>query len=262
MLINLFHHRYLLWVLVKRDISSKYKSSAGGLIWSVINPLAFFVLYAVIFSQVIKVKLGDVPYNFVEFLFCGLWPWLAFSEAVARSTSTVVDNGAMVTRMIFPSEILVPSLVLSGLVQQFIGFGLFFLALIALGHWPGPEGWRLVLLPVPILFQTLFTLGLGWLLAGIYVFFRDMGQIVGTALLAWFLVTPIIYPLTLVPPGFKVVAALNPFTHLVEAYRSIILGSPWPHWGGLVYFGAAALFLFWIGGQAFSRLKKDFADAV
>ena len=122
---TLFSHRNLLFTLVKRDIALRYTGSAIGFVWTVINPIFLLIIYSVLFTSIIRVKLGEVPYNFVEFLFCGFWPWIAFQEAIIRSTNSIVENGNLIKSVIFPSEILTPSLVLSSFFQQFIGFLLF-----------------------------------------------------------------------------------------------------------------------------------------
>ncbi|MBW1972486.1 MAG: hypothetical protein DRG20_00025 [Deltaproteobacteria bacterium] len=257
---TLFSHRNLLFTLVKRDIALRYTGSAIGFVWTVINPIFLLIIYSVLFTSIIRVKLGEVPYNFVEFLFCGFWPWIAFQEAIIRSTNSIVENGNLIKSVIFPSEILTPSLVLSSFFQQFIGFLLFIAVLAFMGRIPNLLA--LLLLPIPMFLQFILTMGLGWILSGINAFFRDTFQLINAAIIFWFFVTPIVYPEYLVPEHFRIFITINPITHMVELYRSIILeGKLNINWG-TIYFSSISIFFLILGDFVFKKLKVKFADVI
>ena len=252
-------HRHLIWTLVLRDVKSRYVGSAMGFFWAVINPLimlgVFFFVFATIFKQ--RVASGGEG-NFFLFMFCGLWPWFAFSEGVSRSSYSIIENAHFIKKVVFPSEVLVISTVLSSFVQQVIGFLLFFALLLAMGQLRNPL--YLLLLPAVFVLQLAFTVGLGWLLSSLTVFVRDVAQVTGACLLVWLYMTPIFYPANLVPPGFHFVLVANPMHHLLSLYRSLILGGRLPDPVGVLYVGIMAAGAFWVGSRVFGHLKGTFAD--
>lgn len=254
------HNLLLLKELVKRDFQGRYAGSMLGLVWSLVQPLWQLVLFTFIFSTVMKVTpVGARTGHFAIFLFSGLLPWMALQEGVLRSSTAITDNAGLVKKLRFPSEVLVLSVVLGALVHEAIA-AVIFLGVLA---WVGELSWSgLPLLLVAAPLQVGLTLGLGLLAAAIHVFLRDTAQILGILLNAWFYLTPIVYPLPLVPERFRGWLELNPLTTLVGLYRQAFLEgsvSLVPRTAPLALGTAVILFAgFWL----FRRLKPAFVDEI
>jgi lipopolysaccharide transport system permease protein len=256
---SLIKNRQLILEMVRRDLLGRYLGSAVGLFWAFINPLVNLAIYTIIFSTVLKVRLGadSGVYSFVEYLFCGLLPWITIQEVLSRSAGSVLENASLVQKMRFPTEILPVNLALSGFVHQLIGTGIFFVILLVAGDLK--PAW-LFLLPVAFALQLILMVGLGWLVATINVYYRDVGQLLGVGLTIWFWLTPIVYPKEKAPEFFLILLQSNPMTHLIEIYRASILGAPMPSveaWLILIGFSLASLL---IGLRVMSRRKAEFAD--
>lgn len=256
----LIHRWFLLRELVRRDFQGRYAGSVLGFVWSFVQPLFLLGLYYFVFATVLKIPLyGERTENFALFLFAGLLPWMAFQEGVSRGTTAVTDNAVLVKKLTFPSEILVLAVALAALLHEGIAAVVFLVAVALLGQLdPVSLPWLAVALPL----QMALTLGLGFLLASLNVLFRDISQILGMMLMAWFFLTPIVYPMTLVPEWLQPWIAANPITVLVSLYRLAFFGGePVPVWqlGGLGLLSAGACF----GGLAlFRRLKPTFVDEI
>jgi ABC-type polysaccharide/polyol phosphate export permease len=209
---------------------------------------------------VFKIKIGDYgkERGFVEFLICGFLPWIAFSEASLRCTGVIIENTNLVKKLKFPSELFVVSTVLSSFILQLIGFGLFILALILLGKIDSLL--YLLFLPFGFILQILFTIGIGLILSCVNVFFRDVAQIANSFFMIWLYASPVMYPLSMVPEKYRIFLLVNPMTHLLEIYRSLILKQGFPNWTGVIYVGVLAILLLWIGQSLFLRLKPVFDD--
>ena len=263
------NHIFLLRELVKRDFQGRYAGSLLGFVWSLVHPLWQILLFTFVFSTVMKVSpvggLRTAPAgephteHFAVFLFGGLLPWLALHEGVLRSSTAITEQASLVKKLRFPSEILVLSVVLAALLHQAIA-AVIYLAVLA---WLGDLAWGglpLLLLAVPL--QVALTLGLGLVVAATHVFFRDTAQALGLFFNAWFYLTPVVYPLFLVPERFRGWLELNPLTPLVGLYRQAFLGgqiSLVPGTGSLAVVAAVLLFA---GLWLFGRLKGAFADEI
>lgn len=255
------HHLFLLKELVKRDVQSRYAGSWLGLLWSFVQPLWMLLLYTFVFSAVLKIPLPDGlrTDNFAAFLFCGLLPWMAIQEGVSRASTAVTDNAALVKKLRFPAEILILSVVMAALIHEAIAGAIFLVALAVTGDlaW---QGLPLLLLALPL--QVALTLGLGLLLGSVHVFFRDIAQVLGMVLTGWFYLTPIVYPLDMVPERLQPWIAWNPLTSLVELYRQALLGGRLALVPGMAGLVVAALVLLFAGSRIFARLKASFPDEI
>lgn len=255
-------HLFLLKELVKRDFQGRYAGSLLSFLWSFVQPLWLLVLFSFVFSTVMRMKLeqyGVPTNNFGVFLFCGLLPWTAIQEGIQRSSTAITDNATLVKKLQFPSEILILSIVLGALLHEAIAAGVFIAILLILGElsWTTLP-WLLVALPL----QVALTLGLGLLLASAQVFFRDTAQVVGMVLNGWFYLTPIVYPLALVPESVRGWVELNPLTPLVELYRAAFLGGEYRLAFGVGVLAVTALSLAVLGAWLFRRLRPAFVDEI
>lgn len=254
-------HLFLLRELVKRDFQGRYAGSLLGFVWSLVQPLWMLLLFTFVFSTVMKVSpVGEARTgHFAVFLFGGLLPWMALHEGVLRSSTAITENASLVKKLRFPSEILVVAVVLAALLHEAIAASIFLGVLILLGEFSW-GGLPLLLLALPL--QVGLTLGLGLVVAAVHVFFRDTAQILGMVFNAWFYLTPVVYPLSLVPGRFRPWLELNPLTPLVGLYRQAFLGgSPSPVPGTLGLAVASAVLLS-LGLWLFRRLKRAFADEI
>jgi lipopolysaccharide transport system permease protein len=255
---DLRHHFFLLRELVKRDFQGRYAGSLLGFVWSFVQPLWMLVLFTFVFSTVMQVRLtGAHTRHFSVFLFSGLLPWLAVQEGVLRSSTAITDNASLVKKLRFPAEILILAVVLAALLHEAIAAVIFLGVMAVLGDltWGGLP---LLLLALPL--QIALTVGLGLLLSGVHVFFRDTAQLLGMVFTAWFYLTPIVYPIESVPPRFLPWIGANPLSALVGLYRQALLGAA-PS-GGVWSLAAWAALLLVLGYGLFRRLKPAFVDEI
>ncbi|MBS1789982.1 MAG: ABC transporter permease [Acidobacteria bacterium] len=247
--------------MVLRDLTSRYKGSVMGLSWAIITPAVQIVIFTVIFSGIFSARFGEQGghLRFAVYLFCGMLPWIAFSDGLLRSTTAMTDNINLVRRVVFPLEALPVNLAFSALIQQLLGT---VVLLIAAGLMQRTLHLTVLWLPVLLIPQLLMTIGLGWLMASLGVFIRDMAQVNQLALQASMYLTPILYPETLVPPNYHWLVDANPIAPLIRSYRWSLLEGRMPDWRGLSFTMAFALLCFGFGYWWFERTKKAFADVM
>lgn len=257
----LVRQRPAIATFVQREIRTRYGASALGLGWALIKPLTLLALYTFVFSTLLKVSFAGSTRTseFALYLFCGMVPWLAFAEAIARSTTVIPEHVQLVKRLRFPSEILPVYQVLVALAVESLGLLILFAWLIVIGRSPG---WPLLALPAIVLPQFLFTTGLAWMLASASVLVPDVRQAITFVLMVWMYATPVVYPLLLVPDSLQWLFWLNPMTFVVESYRGAILGRQVPELAPFAMFCAASLVVFIAGYRMFDRLKYEFADVL
>jgi lipopolysaccharide transport system permease protein len=254
-------HRGLLGSMVRREVAGRYKGSFFGAWWAFIQPAAMIVVFTIIFSGIFGARFGAERghLSFAVYLFCGLLPWMAFSEGVQRATNALVENVSLVKRVVFPVEALPANFALAAVVQQLFGTVVLLLVFLVLERTLHATALLAPLLLVP---QLLITLGLGWLAASLGVFVRDLPQFNQLALMAWMYLTPIFYPEARIPPQYAWLVRFNPMAPLVRSYRNVLLEGRMPDWRGLGFtlgFGAAC---FVFGYWWFERTKKAFADVL
>src|SRR5262245_17266500 len=252
-------HRGLMRSMVRRDLSSRYKGSIIGFAWAIITPAVMIIIFTVIFSGILGLRFGAQGghLSFALYLFCGLLPWIAFSDGVQRSTSSLTENVNLVKRVVFPTEALPINLALSAMTQQMLGTVVLLAGALILERAIHPTA---LLLPALLIPQFLATVGLGWLMASLGVFIRDMPQFNQLALMAWLYLTPIIYPEHIIPQKYQWMVDLNPMAPLIRSYRRILLDGKAPDLRGLGVTMAFALVCFAFGYWWFERTKKAFAD--
>jgi ABC-2 type transport system permease protein len=249
--------------MAQREISRGYRESYLGLVWSFLSPLLMVVLLTVIFSEVIGIRFrevtGDSSLNFGLYLYCGLIPFLAYSQAVSQGVNVIRRNRNLVQGVVFPLEILPVTTVIASLVQSVIGVGALMAVLAVLEH---RLHWTVVVLPLVLLPQLLFTMGLCYLMtvAGAYV--PDVRETLRAVVRATFFITPIIWPISRVPEDWRFLVDYNPLAVLVGAYRDLILEGELPSSMSYGYFFLLSLALFVLGFVAFNRVKHNFADLI
>lgn len=253
-------HFFLFRELVKRDFLGRYAGSLFGLVWSFAQPLWMLLLFGFVFGTVLKVPLiGEPTQSFGVFVFCGLLPWTAVHEGLMRSATAVTDNANLVKKVRFPSQILVLTVVATAMVHQLIGLCLFILYLLVRGEL----AWSSLLwLAFAIPMQAALTVGLGLTVATLQVFFRDTVQVLSLVLSAWFYLTPIVYPIQLVPPGARPWIEWNPSAALVDLYRRALLGSSSEITKTALVLVVSAALALGVGYLLFTRNRAGFADEI
>lgn len=252
---ELWAYREMFQGLVARELRARYRGSALGFAWSLLNPLLMMAVYSVVFAHVMRVQ---VP-HYGPFLLAGLLPWSAFATGVAQAAGAVTGNAALVKKVRFPQEILPLVAVTTNLAHYLLAVPV----LLGFLLWEGVvPGLALLWLPVVLACQLVFTAGLGLFVATMNVFFRDVEQLLGPLLMAWFYLTPVVYPLGFLPERYQGWVALNPLAGLMAAYQAIFLENRAPALGGLGYALGAGLALLLVGWTAFGARRYDFAEVV
>jgi lipopolysaccharide transport system permease protein len=256
-LAGFWQRRDLLWHMTVRHLRGQYKQSVLGYAWAFVNPLSQMLIMTFVFSTILRFKSEDVPYPL--FLFVGLVPWIFFSGAVSSATDSVVGAAGLVTKVYFPREVLPTAAVFTKLVD--LVFGLIILGglMVYYGEPPELTSWWL-----PILFaiHTIFILGLSYPLAALNLFFHDVRFLVGVVMTLWFYLTPVLYPVDLVPERYQLVYDLNPNSLFINAYRRVLLHGESPGLEKVMLGLAIAVATFLIGYYLFKRMEPTFADRI
>ncbi len=244
---------------VKREYQSKYRNSLLGAMWTIINPLAMIVVYTVIFSQIMQAKLPGVDTTFAYsiYLCAGVLTWGLFAEIVSRAQNTFLENANLLKKLSFP-RLCLPVIVVANAGLNFaIIFSLFAAFLVLSGNFPG---WHFfALLPV-LTILVAFAIGLGITLGVLNVFFRDVGQFFSIFLQFWFWLTPIVYPVGILPERFQLYMKLNPMARLIDAFQIILVNNQWPNWYNLWPVAVLAIILCLIGFRLFRRHAGEMVD--
>lgn len=223
--------------------------------WAVLQPLSLVVLYWFVFTFMIPRSVGAENDRYIYFLIAGLIPWLGINEGVVRSTTSIVENAPMVRKLSFRSELLVVVPNASALIFEIVAFALFLIFLLVRGA-PLRTVW---VLPLALAVQFCLQVGFGWFLAAVYVFFRDLTQIIGFVLSIIFYLSPILYP---VAGRFERVFFWNPMTPLLGLFRSAVLSAALPGAGSIVFLLAVALTSFGGGLFFFRRAQPTLVDLI
>ncbi len=254
----MIRYRFLLREFLIRDLKARYTGSLFGFLWAFVHPLWQLSLYSIVFSLILRVPLeNEGTKSFPIFLFAGLLPWMALSEALKQSTLKIVESGLMVKKLRFPSALLVVSVVLSALIHSAVAAAIFFV----LRLWQGGIAWmQLPLFLFCLCLQVALTLGFAWFLAATYVYLRDIQHGLELVLSAIFYLTPMVYPVAMVPERSRWLIELNPLSTVVGAYRAFLLGSRPPPATALAVLAVVSASACVGGYLLFRRLARGFAD--
>jgi lipopolysaccharide transport system permease protein len=259
---NLVERRSLLFQLVRRDFQQRFIGSAVGWIWGLIHPLVLLVSWWFVFGRLMQFKLPPNPFttNYPLYLFAGMLPWLLFSDTVQRSATSLLDQSNLITKTVFPSEIVPVSVFLSSLVSHGLALAL---VIAATGVMQNHISIFLVLLPIYVFVVGLLAVGVGWVVASLHVFQRDTAQVLSVILQFWFWLTPIFVTDDLYKgKALHLLLAANPLSHIVRSYRFLLLTHHLPDLGDLVMATVFGLTAFLLGGLFFRYMKRGFADVL
>jgi len=256
---KIYFQRSLIRNFVIRDLRARYIGSFMGVFWSVIHPIvlmtSYYFVFSIIFNQKPSPDAGTS--NFALFLFCSILPWLFFQDALQRSSTIIIENANLVTKTLFPSEILPLVVLLSGFINHLIGFAILLCIIL---FTLGKVSLFILLVPVYIFLMMLFALGISWFIASLNVFIRDVSQVMSVILVFWFWFTPIFYPISRFPRRLLFLARCNPMAHVVTGYRDCLLRRRMPDLHILAILAATSFAVFIAGGIFFRKTKREFAD--
>jgi homopolymeric O-antigen transport system permease protein len=254
---ELWDYRELLYFFVWRDVKVRYKQTAIGAAWAIIQPLLTVVTFTVIFGQFAKMPSDGLPYP--VFSYAALLPWNYFASSLNRSIGSVVEGANLITKVYFPRLLLPISATVSGLIDFTISF-IFLLLMIA---WYGIiPTWGALLLPCFILLAMLTALSVGLWLSVLNVRYRDVGQAIPFLIQIWLFASPVAYPVSVVPDKWRALYSLNPLAGVIEGFRWALLGRQMPDIQLIIISTAVVLLLLTGGLIFFKRMENTFADVV
>jgi len=255
---EVIRYRRVLIAAVQQGLRDRTVGSALGGIWLAVYPLIFLAMYAIVFVEVLRVRVPNLETPaYILAIFCGLVPFLAFAEGFAAATTSIVSNGSLVRNTLFPIELIPFREVVVGHVSMGIGMMMVWIASLA---QVGPH-WSQLSLPMLFILQVMMTAGFGWIAATLHVFFRDVGKLVPILTLFLMLVSPIGYTSDMVPAGLQPWLGFNPLAALIDAYRTVLLAGSVP----VVEVGkiaALAIMMMLAGYYLLIRIKSIFSDYV
>lgn len=250
---ELYQYRELLKTNVKKEIRGKYKGSWLGVMWTFLNPLLQLLVYSFVFPYILKV---DVE-NYTIFMIVALVPWNFFTTAVQIGTGSVISESGIIKKVYFPREIIPISVVISSLVNFLITCIIMFLFIL----FSGVGFTKLVLLfPLIVIIQTIFTLAMTFLLSAITVFIQDIGHFVSIVLMLAFYATPIVYNSELLPNKFQWIITLNPMAQVINAYRDVLYYQKMPDMTSLGVLAVISIIALIVCYKVFKKLEKSFAE--
>jgi lipopolysaccharide transport system permease protein len=254
---RLISYRGLLWNLALAELKARHRQTALGMLWAIAQPLSMMVVTTVVFSVFVRISEDAVPYAIVAYV--GLWSWLLFANSLTASVASIVTNMNLVTKANFPREVIpLSKIVVTGF--DFL-IGLLFLAVL-MAVYKVPLTLSVLAVPGLLLIQGAMIVGMMLICSAMYVLHRDLGALLPLGLQVLMLISPVLYPLSLVPDQFKTVYLLNPMAALIEGYRTALLYGQFPTGGSLWGAFVAAVLLFGMGYRYFKSVEQRFADVM
>ncbi len=254
---ELWRYRDLLFFLALRDLQVRYKQTALGAAWAVLQPVFTMLVFSVFFGRLARVPSDGLPYP--VFTFAALLPWQLFSYTLTQSGNSLVANERLLTKVYFPRLLIPMSSVVSGLVD----FGIAFVVLLGLAAWYRiPPTAAILVLPLLVLFVVITAFAVGLWLSALNVQYRDVRHTLPFLTQLWLFVTPVAYPSSLVPERFRLVYGLNPMAGVVDGFRwALLKGAPAP--GPMLLVSVGTVLVLLVGGLFyFRRMERSFADVV
>jgi len=256
-LLEIWQYRELLYFLIWRNIKVRYKQTIIGAGWAIIQPFLTMVIFSLFFGMLARLPSEGLPYPI--FYYSALLPWVYFANALNQATHTIVEHQHVIAKTYFPRVLLPISAVLSGLVD----FALAFVVFVGMMVWYRimPSA-RALALPLFLLLAISAALAIGLWLSALNAMYRDVRYALPYAVQLWMFASPVAYPSSLVPEGWRWIYALNPMATVIEGFRWALLGQGWPL-GNSILGPAAVVFLLMVGGFAyFQRVEGTIADIV
>ena len=252
---EIFEYKELIKNLVVRDLKVRYKRSILGIFWALLEPLLLMILFSVVFSIILRIRIENYPI----FLLCGILPWSFFATSLSYSAGSIDGNATLIKKIYFPREIIPLTVVISRLTNFLISLFLLFIFLIIFRI---KLTYYIAYLPLILGVQLILILGLSLLFSALNTFYKDIGFILQFTLFGWFYLTPIFYPITLVPEKFLSLYMLNPMATIVYSYRNILFYGIFPDLNYLLVSVIVSALCLVIGNYIFRRLEFHFAEVL
>lgn len=249
------HMSELRYQLVAREIKSRYKQSFLGYAWVILNPFLQMLVMTFVFSLIVRVSSLGVPYAI--FLYTALLPWNLFANSLAHATNSFVGNAELIKKIYFPRQIFVQATLIAKVIDFVLASSILAAFMI---FYHTPITWNIFWLIPIFLIQEIFTYGLALFFATINLFYRDVQYVLSLILVLWMYLTPVIYPVEMVPDQYRFIFKLNPMAVLINAYREVILGGNMPKLSSLAIALLVSLVTLYLGKKIFTRLEGLFAD--
>ncbi|MEI6613394.1 MAG: ABC transporter permease, partial [Chrysiogenales bacterium] len=259
---EIIRHRQLILILVSRELKARYRGTMFGFLWSLFNPLLLMLVYTVVFGFIVsrgRVAGFASTEFYALFMFNGILPWTWFSSSLIESSNVLMVHGALIKKIKFPIEVLPIMVVATNMVHFILALPVLILFFLIFGK---PLTLWVLFLPISLLVQFVFTMGLCFLISALTVHFRDIKDILSNLLTLWFFATPIIYTYESIPKALKMVLNFNPMTHLVESYHFAFYYGSLPHWRRLSVTVLVGLLFFYLGYLVFDKLRDTFVEEV
>jgi ABC-2 type transport system permease protein len=256
-ILNVWKYRELLRELVGREIKAKYKQSILGYAWVVLVPLVHLSVLTVVFSFLVRIQTGGIPYP--VYLFVALVPWMFTSNSITAATASLLSNSQLITKIYLPREIFPLSSVIAKSLD--LGLSVIILLIIMLIFGVKLQS-SIIYLPVIFVVQLLLILGVSLILSAINVFYRDVENILGIFLMVWMYLTPIIYPPEIIPSNLTAIFNLNPMMGIINAYRNVLLHGVAPPLSSFLYSSVFSIVIFFVGFVYFRKRSRYFADVI
>jgi ABC-2 type transport system permease protein len=251
---EIWNYRDMIGSLVRRELRGKYEKSVLGFLWAFLGPLFQILIYSIVFTVVFH---NSMP-NYTMFLMAGMLPWTFFSDSLAQGTSTIIGNSEMVKKIYFPREVLVISEVLAKMVNMLLSFIVMAVFLIVTGVGFSVQ---LAILPLAILIELIFTMGLSLIVSALTVYLRDLEYVINVVLMAWIWGTPIMYSIEGIDNAMYLkLLYINPMTAIINNYQCIFYYHIWPNTTSIVYPLIEGIIMLIIGDLIFIKCKKRFAE--
>lgn len=240
--------------LVYKDLHGRYKGSFFGFLWTFINPLLQLIVYSIVFSIILRMGIE----NYGLFLFVALIPWIFFSSSMQAGSSCIVDNASLVNKIYFPREVLPISVVNSSFINMLYSFIIVIAAVIFYGE--NNIYINYIYLPVLFAVEYVIVLGITLIVSAVTVYFRDLSHILSILLMMWQFLTPVFYPVTMVPEKYRYLFELNPMTNIILSYRDVLFYNTAPDIFLLFKSFLYGILLLIFGFIFFGKLKKGFSE--
>jgi len=253
---DIWAYRELLYFLTWRDVKVRYKQTALGAAWAILQPLFMMVIFTIFFGRLAGVDSSGIPYPL--YAFAGLVPWTFFSNALTASSNSLVGSANLITKVYFPRLIVPAAALLAGLVDFLLAFVLLVVMMI---YYRVTPTIHLLFLPVLIVLTTLFTLGVGTWMSALNVKYRDVRFALPFLIQLWLFVSSVILPSSSIPPKWRWIPLFNPMSAIIEAYRSSLFGLPFD-WTAIGIASLLTLVVLVYATYAFGRVERSFADII
>lgn len=253
---QMWQFRTLVGALVKRHIATRYRGSVFGFLWSLLNPLCLMAVYTLVFSYYMRFNGGP---HYALMVFAGLLPWIWTSSALMEGTASLVNSGHLITKSLFPPQVLPVVSVIAAMVH-------FLLALPVLAVFAVCGGvtvsWTWLLVPVVVAMHAIFLLGIVLALSAWNVFYRDVQHLVGNLLTLLFFLCPVVYPVSVVPEKLRFLITYNPFAALTQFYQELLVEGVIPQLASMLYVGCMCVVVALIGVRVHRHYQERFAEAL